>query len=113
MTTESGTVRSVDPFRVELPLAPRAVHTRCVDEGDEITVNGRRVLLRAAVARRVHVEPDTWHAYVSRQQPKGNPAPKPDGHIDGRTPYWWPETVDAWHARRPVASQQVEGSDAR
>lgn len=67
--------------------------------GDEISVNGRRVLLRVDVAGRLDIKPDTWHAYVSRGKPKSNPAPGPDGHIDGRTPFWWPETIDAWKAR--------------
>jgi len=76
-----------------------------VASGDEIIVNGRRVLLRAQVAARVGISPETWHSYVSRQLPKTNPAPRHDGEIDGRTPFWWPETVDAWQARRRPASR--------
>lgn len=70
---------------------------------DVITVNRQRVLLRSQAAARAGVQPDTWNSYVSRGWPRGNPAPKPDGQIDGRTPYWFPATVDAWKRRRPRA----------
>lgn len=65
---------------------------------DEITVNGRRVLLRPAAARAAGLELGTWVSYMSRGLPRARPVPKPDGHIDGRTPYWLPETIEAWKA---------------
>lgn len=78
----------------------------------EISVDGRAVLLRKQAAARARISPETWHAYVSRRMPKGNPAPQPDGHIDDRTPFWYPETVDAWDRLRPRASRNVDTSDA-
>lgn len=74
------------------------MHTGVVAADDEITVNGRRVLLRPAAARAAGLTLGTWVSYVSRGLPRANPAPRPDGRIDGRTPYWLPETIEAWKA---------------
>lgn len=74
-----------------------------MDTGDVITVNRRRVLLKEQAAARAGVAVGTWNSYVSRRWPRGNPAPVADGHIDGRTPYWYPATIDAWKRRRPHA----------
>jgi hypothetical protein len=52
------------------------------------------------IAELLGVSPATWRGYVSRGHPRGNPAPKPDGEIDGRTPYWLQSTITAWMARR-------------
>lgn len=49
------------------------------------------------VAELLGIQPVTWRAYVSRDQ-----APKPDGHIDARTPYWRRETIEAWKASKPT-----------
>jgi predicted DNA-binding transcriptional regulator AlpA len=57
-------------------------------------------LTTAEVAALVGISPVTWRGYVSHQMPRGNPAPKPDGEIDGRTPYWLRSTITAWMARR-------------
>jgi hypothetical protein len=46
-------------------------------------------------AARVGVTAASWRSYVARGD-----GPKPDGHL-GRTPWWKPETVDAWKASRP------------
>ncbi len=43
------------------------------------------------VAELLGIEPVTFRAYVSRGQ-----APKPDGHIDARTPYWSRSTIEIW-----------------
>lgn len=45
------------------------------------------------VARRLGIAPATWRVRVHREQ-----APKPDGMFDGRTPYWWQTTIDAYMA---------------
>jgi hypothetical protein len=42
------------------------------------------------------IKPSTWRSYVSTGR-----APTPDGHIDGRTPYWNQGTLDAYQANRP------------
>lgn len=47
-------------------------------------------------AARAGVADSTWRAYVAREQ-----APAADGQYDGRTPYWFESTVDAWIAARP------------
>jgi hypothetical protein len=54
----------------------------------------------AECARYLGITPATWRHYYARHQPKFNPAPPPDGRYDRRTPWWWPETVMAWHASR-------------
>lgn len=54
----------------------------------------RRQLTRAEVAELVGISPDTWSAYVTREQ-----APVPDGHL-GRTPWWWSTTIERWQAKR-------------
>lgn len=80
---------------MSLPGASLALHTGVVSD-DVITVNGRRVLLRTAAAREAGLGLSTWVSYASRGLPRANPVPKPDGHIDRRTPYWLPETIEAW-----------------
>lgn len=50
----------------------------------------------ADIATRAGITPTTWTAYVAR-----GTAPKPDGHYDGRTPWWWASTIDTWLANRP------------
>jgi hypothetical protein len=56
----------------------------------------RRKLTTAEAAERADCQPATWRGYVARGQ-----APKPDGHHDARTPWWWESTVDRWKASRP------------
>lgn len=53
-------------------------------------------LRTAQIAERLGITSSTWSSYVTRGQ-----APKPDGHYDGRTPWWLASTVEAWHASRP------------
>lgn len=48
------------------------------------------------VADRLGIARNTWNSYVARDQ-----APKPDGHHDLRTPWWYAATVDGWNADRP------------
>lgn len=48
-------------------------------------------LTTSAVAELVGIEPSTFRSYVARGQ-----APKPDGYIDARTPYWLESTVRSW-----------------
>lgn len=57
----------------------------------------RERLTVAQVAERVKVATSTWRSYVARDQ-----APKPDGHFDARTPWWWSTTVDRWDNGRKV-----------
>lgn len=50
-----------------------------------------RRLTTRDVAELLDIAPATWRAYVSRGL-----APKPDGFIDARTPYWTRGTIRAW-----------------
>lgn len=47
-------------------------------------------------AERAGVAPSTWRDYVARDR-----APKPDGHYDERSPYWFESTVDDFMQHRP------------
>lgn len=53
-------------------------------------------LTTAQFAERIGIARQTLNAYVWRGQ-----APKPDGHYDLRTPWWYQSTVDEWIAKRP------------
>lgn len=64
-----------------------------------------RKLRLAAVAERAGVAPKTFSGYVARDQ-----APKPDGHYDARTPWWYASTIDAWMSSRPRRNTHTEGS---
>lgn len=44
-------------------------------------------------AELVGCTPSVWRVRVHRET-----APPPDGHFDGRTPYWWQTTIDAYRA---------------
>ena len=57
-------------------------------------------LCSAAAAAVAGVELNTWSSYVARHQ-----APKPDGHHDGRTPYWFSATVHEYVRTRPGRGQ--------
>lgn len=52
-------------------------------------------LAAADVAARLGISAESWRSYVSTGY-----GPPPDGRL-GRTPWWKPETVDAWNASRP------------
>lgn len=43
------------------------------------------------VAEQLGIAPGTWRVRVHREQ-----APPADGYFDGRTPYWWQTTIDAY-----------------
>lgn len=43
------------------------------------------------VAAQLGIAAATWRVRVHREQ-----APPPDGMFDGRTPYWWQTTIDAY-----------------
>lgn len=43
------------------------------------------------IAAQLGIAPGTWRVRVHREQ-----APQPDGMFDGRTPYWWQTTIDAY-----------------
>lgn len=45
------------------------------------------------VAALIGVATSTFRAYVARGQ-----APPPDGHLDGRTPYWLRSTIKSWRS---------------
>lgn len=49
------------------------------------------------VAARLGVKPRTVEAY--RHHPQYG-FPEPDGRL-GRTPWWWPATIDTWQKGRP------------
>lgn len=51
----------------------------------------------ADVSARLGIKAHTWTAYVARGE-----APPPDGRL-GRTPWWYPATIDAWEKARPRA----------
>lgn len=46
------------------------------------------------VATHIKVEPSTVTSYRARGQ-----MPEPDGYM-GRTPWWWADTIRAWHESR-------------
>lgn len=48
-------------------------------------------LTSAKVAALLDMKPGTWRMRVHRGQ-----APKPDGHHDRRTPYWFRSTIDTY-----------------
>lgn len=50
-------------------------------------------LSTSQVAEQLGIAPGTWRVYVHKGR-----APQADGHFDGRTPYWWQTTVDAYKA---------------
>lgn len=52
-------------------------------------------LTNAEAAARAGIAPSTWRDYVAKGY-----APRPDGRI-GRTPWWWPATIDEWLPTRP------------
>ena len=66
-----------------------AVSVGNVDE--RLTVAGAAALLGIA--------PASWRAVVAR-----NERFKPDGHYDGRTPWWYRETVLAYREAHPARS---------
>jgi transposase-like protein len=55
------------------------------------------------IADRLNIQPGTWRDYVSRDQ-----APKPDGHFDLRTPYWFEATIAQYEASRPSNTTTAE-----
>jgi len=55
---------------------------------------------QTAVAARLGVTRATIQKYRTREYLERYGFPEPDGMI-GRTPWWRPETIDAWAANRP------------
>jgi hypothetical protein len=63
--------------------------------------------LRAAdAAGLAGIRTATWTAYVSRGQ-----APKPDGHYDQRTPWWYRSTIEQWRTARPGQGSRTDLPD--
>lgn len=54
-----------------------------------------RKLVTSEVAEMAGMKPATWRGRLSRGD-----APKPDGHYDARTPWWYESTVRAFMAAR-------------
>lgn len=55
-----------------------------------------RKLTARQIAERLHVQPQTWWAYVQRGQ-----APQPDGREElSRKPWWYESTVERYRAER-------------
>ena len=50
---------------------------------------------RTDVAEEIGVTPDTISAYL-----RDGFIPEPDGYV-GKSPWWWPETIQEWRASRP------------
>ena len=71
--------------------APEGQHPECGPTSP--LVSGAEAAEIAGVAYR------TWMSYVSRRQPKSDPAPEPARRV-GRTPLWDREEVVAWQKRR-------------
>jgi hypothetical protein len=42
----------------------------------------------------------SWHTYCARKDGHGVVAPAKNGDF-GRSPYWYPATIDAWVKTRP------------
>jgi hypothetical protein len=57
------------------------------------------VLTSAQAAAYAGINPNTWRGRVKR-----GTAPPPDGHLDARTPYWHPATIDNWAGPRRVTT---------
>ncbi|MFI7608875.1 hypothetical protein ACIBTV_27695 [Micromonospora sp. NPDC049366] len=60
-------------------------------------------LNRRQAANLASVAPDTWSAYVTREQ-----APQPDGRDDTGHPYWTELTVRTWLAARPGQGKRTD-----
>lgn len=52
-------------------------------------------LTTSQAARLIGVKPATFRSYVTRGL-----APKADGHVDARTPYWLRSTITQWQAKK-------------
>lgn len=81
--------------RAQLPPAGRWHPCRLWPE-TRMTMAEDRKLRVAEAATRAGVKPKTWTAAVSRGH-----APRKDGAEDGRTPFWFESTIDAFLASRP------------
>ena len=54
------------------------------------------ILTTGAIGELLDISPNTWRGWVSRKQ-----APKSDGNIDSRTPYWKLSTVAEYLRNAP------------
>jgi predicted DNA-binding transcriptional regulator AlpA len=71
----------------------------------------QQLLTVAEVAKLLGVQEASVRKYASLDRSTGKRRmPAPDGHL-GRTPYWYPATVEAWQASRP--GQGVGGGRPR
>lgn len=67
----------------------------------------RMLMEMREVAERAGLKYDTvrnYHNVASARRRSGDSRPgdfPPPDTVKGRTPLWWPETVDGWLARRP------------
>jgi hypothetical protein len=65
------------------------------------------------VASKIGVTTSTWRAYVARQHPRGNPAPKPDGREElSNAPFWYVSTIESWMARRTGPGKRTDLCEA-
>ncbi|RZT75532.1 hypothetical protein EV383_6273 [Pseudonocardia sediminis] len=71
-------------------------------EPDEVTVDGRALLSRAALARRLNMREQTLTDLYHRRADNGHPEPV---HRQGRRLYWDPEAVESWDAARQGAQR--------
>lgn len=56
-------------------------------------------LTTAEITAELGIKPSTWRSYVARGY-----APKPDGHLDARTPYWFRSTIDTHRSTQRKAT---------
>lgn len=56
------------------------------------------------VAEQLGIAPATWRVWVHRGQ-----APAADDHFDGRTPFWWQSTIDAYKTSTNVVLAEPIG----
>lgn len=59
-------------------------------------------LIVTEIAALYGIKPGTFRVYVHRKQ-----APASDGMLDGRTPFWFRSTLEAW---RPISPTKKEES---
>lgn len=82
--------------------AMRGFVTSHDSEPDEVTVGGRVLLGRAALARRLEVREQTLTDLYHRRAENGHPEAV---HRQGRRLYWDPAAVDAWDGERQRAQR--------
>ena len=82
--------------------AMHAFHAGHDREPDELTIDGRVLASRAALARRLELGEQTLTDLYHRRAENGHPEPV---HRQGRRLYWDPDAVEAWNTARQNAQR--------